>query len=55
MLRIGEADCPEPLPGQSFVDLGEVVADELLLDVGGLALVRLAGMLERRVVDAVAT
>src|SRR6202011_4840950 len=54
MIRIGEADGPESLGSQPFVYLVEVVADELLLGVGGLALVRLAGVLEGGGGDAVA-
>src|SRR6266852_2000599 len=55
VIRIGEADGPEPKGGQPLVDLVEVVADELLLGVGGLALVRLAGVLEGGVVETIAT
>src|SRR5215470_3366428 len=53
MLRIGEADRPQPLPGQPLVDLVKMVADQLLLGVGDLALVRFARVLAGRVVEAV--
>jgi hypothetical protein len=53
MVGIGEADRPESLPGQPLVDLGEMVADELLLGVCGLALVRFACVLQGRVVEAI--
>ena len=53
MLRVGQADRADALRGQAFVDLVEVVADQLLLGVGGLALVRLARVLAGRVVQAV--
>ena len=44
---------PDALPGQPLVDLVEVVADQLLLGVGDLALVRFASVLEGGVVDAI--
>jgi DNA processing protein len=52
VLGIGEADRPQPLGGQPLVDLVQMVADQLLLRIGDLPLVRLAGMLAGRVVEA---
>jgi len=51
VLRLAEADGPEPLPGQPLVDLVQVVVDQLLLGVGDLALVRLARVLKGRVIE----
>src|SRR5690242_6253943 len=53
VLRIAEADHPQALTGQPLVDLVEMVADQLLLGVGDLSLVRLARMLAGRVVEPV--
>ena len=53
MVRVGEVYRPDALPGQPLVDLVEVVADQLLLGVGDLALVRFASVLEGGVVDAI--
>ncbi len=53
VLGVGEADRPQILRGQPLVDLVQMLADQPLLRIGGLALVRLARVLERRVVDPV--
>src|SRR5438105_2377314 len=53
VLRVGEADHPKTLPGQPLVDLVEMVADQLLLGVGDLPLVRLARVLAGRIVEPV--
>ena len=53
MVRVGQADRPDSLSREPPVDLVEVVADQLLLGVGDLALVRLAGVLEGGVIQAV--
>ena len=53
MVRIGHADRPQALVGEPQVDLVEMVADQLLLGVGDLALVWLAGVLQGRVIEAI--
>ena len=53
MVRIGGAYGSDALPSQPLVDLVELVADQLLFGVGDPALVRLAGVLEGGVVDAI--
>src|SRR5438552_7801665 len=53
VLRIAEADHPQALAGQPLVDLVEMVADQLLLGVRDLSLVRLACVLAGRVVEPV--
>ncbi|HWG02183.1 MAG TPA: glycosyltransferase 87 family protein [Trebonia sp.] len=53
VLGVLEADRPQSLGGQPLVDLVEVLLDEQLFRVGGLAPVRLAGVLERGVVHAI--
>jgi len=53
MVRVGQADRPEPLRGEPCVDLVEVVSHQLLLGIGRLALVGLAGVLQRGVVETI--
>jgi len=53
MLRVGEADRAQPLPGQPLVDLVEMISYQLLLAIGDLALVRLARVLAGGVVEAI--
>ena len=52
VLRIGKADRPQPLGGEPLVDLVQMVADQLLLPIGDLALVWLAGVLACRIIEA---
>src|ERR1700759_5217700 len=53
VLRVGQADHPKTLPGQPLVDLVEMLADQDLLGVGDLPLVRLARVPASRVVEPV--
>ena len=50
VLGVSETDRPQPLGGEPVVDLVEMLLDQRLLLIGGLAPVRLAGVLQRRVV-----
>jgi hypothetical protein len=50
---VGQADRPEALRGEPLVDLVEMLADQPLLRVRGLAPVRLAGVFDRGVVGPV--
>ena len=54
MLGIRPADRAQPLADQPLVDLVQVIADQLLLGLRDLALVRFPGVLEGRVVDPAA-
>jgi DNA processing protein len=53
VLGVGHTDRALPLGGEPLVDLVQVLADQLLLGVGDLALVRLARVLQRGVVQPV--
>src|SRR5712691_1574086 len=54
MLGLIEADLPQALGGEPFVDLLEVLPHKPLLSVRDLALVRLSRMLQAGVVRAIA-
>jgi hypothetical protein len=50
--RVGRVDRPQAVGREALVDLGEVLDDQLLLGVGDPALMRLARVLRRAVVES---